>query len=179
VERTPEFTRSSPLVQEAYRFAREAHTSDDLPHPVEVARLMAAAGYADEVIAAALLHDVVEDTQVKEREIRERFGGEVGELVAVLTEDAAVEPYTRRKAEHRDRIAQHSERAAAIYAADKLAKVRQAHTHPAALRKRKLAHYRRSYHLLRKTHPDLPFLEPLRAELKSLRDERTGLRAHA
>src|SRR5205814_7907858 len=59
------------LVRRAYAFAEAAHRGqrrkDDrafIAHPVHVARLLAARGYDEEVVAAALLHDVVEDTPV-------------------------------------------------------------------------------------------------------------------
>ena len=50
---------------------------------------MIVSGFTDdpEMIAAALLHDVVEDTGVTEEEIRERFGSRVACLVANETED--------------------------------------------------------------------------------------------
>ena len=56
-------------MRRAYAFAEAAHRGqrrkDDrafIAHPVHVARLLAARGYDEEVVAAALLHDVVEDT---------------------------------------------------------------------------------------------------------------------
>ena len=45
---------------------------DDLPfvtHPVEVACLLHEAGYSDEVVAAGVLHDVVEDTDAEAAEL--------------------------------------------------------------------------------------------------------------
>ncbi len=41
----------------------------------------------EDVLAAAVLHDVVEDTDVKEAEIREAFGGKVADLVMAESED--------------------------------------------------------------------------------------------
>ena len=64
----------------AYAFAEAAHRGqrrkDDrafIAHPVRVARLLAARGYDEEVVAAALLHDVVEDTPVTLDEVREQL----------------------------------------------------------------------------------------------------------
>ena len=63
-----DFVRRSPLTRDALAFADQRHAGqtrdlDDLPfvtHPVEVACLLHEAGYADEVVAAGVLHDVLE-----------------------------------------------------------------------------------------------------------------------
>lgn len=113
-------------MRRAYAFAEAAHRGqrrkDDrafIAHPVHVARLLAARGYDEEVVAAALLHDVVEDTAVTLDEIRERFGARVAELVACVTEDSAL-PTPERKRAYRE-VLRHSPSAArAICAADKV-----------------------------------------------------------
>ena len=106
----------------------QARKGDDAPyiaHPVEVARLLVDESVADEeLLAATFLHDVVEDTDHTLEEIRERFGSDVGELVEVMTEDKTVEPYERRKEHHRDQVEAGGERPVQIYAADKLANLR-------------------------------------------------------
>ena len=56
-------------------------------HPMEVAEIVASVTNDSEMIAAAWLHDVVEDTGVTLQEIEERFGARVRELVASETED--------------------------------------------------------------------------------------------
>jgi (p)ppGpp synthase/HD superfamily hydrolase len=122
----------SELVGDALRTATRAHAgqlrhgSDGLPyidHPVAVAELLATQRYRDEVLAAALLHDVVEKSEVQMGEVRERFGPEVADLVAALTEDATIEDYEERKKEHRGRVARSGPDAIAIFAADKLTNV--------------------------------------------------------
>ena len=105
------------------RITARRRNSTNIDHPAEV-ELLHDAGYDDEVVAAALLHDVIEDTDTDLTEVGDRFGPRVAELVCVMTEDASIEPYEERKAEHRARVSDHSARAAAIYAADKLAKTR-------------------------------------------------------
>jgi guanosine-3',5'-bis(diphosphate) 3'-pyrophosphohydrolase len=129
----PEFLADSGLARDAYAYAAEAHAGqrrkgDDSPyiaHPTEVARLLHAEGVADEeLIAATFLHDVVEDTEHTIGEIRERFGPEVAAVVDAMTEDKSVEPYERRKDHHRDQVEAAGERPATIYAADKLANLR-------------------------------------------------------
>ena len=83
------------LVDKAARFAIEAHSGvarkgDGLPyiiHPFEVATIAGSVTNDQEVIAAALLHDVVEDTEISAGELRDRFGARVAVLVASETED--------------------------------------------------------------------------------------------
>lgn len=83
------------MIKEAAEFAREAHRGmfrkgTDIPyivHPVETAVIVAAFTDDEEMIAAALLHDVVEDTQVTGEELRQRFGPRVADLVLAETED--------------------------------------------------------------------------------------------
>lgn len=93
-------------------------------HPVAVAELLAEHGYAAETVAAALLHDVVEDSEISAEELEARFGPPVADLVEALTDDESIEPYERRKEEHRRRVAAVGGDALAIYAADKLSNVR-------------------------------------------------------
>jgi (p)ppGpp synthase/HD superfamily hydrolase len=99
-ERAPEFVRSDPLLRDAFELARAAHHGPrrqgetDVDHPVSVAELLASRGYDREVVAAALLHDVVEDTDTDLPELAQRFGAEICELVREMTEDASI-PNTR------------------------------------------------------------------------------------
>ena len=83
------------LVSEAIVFAVEAHDGmrrkkNDLPyilHPMEVAVIVSTMTNDQNLIAAAALHDVVEDTDITIEEIEARFGKRVRELVASETED--------------------------------------------------------------------------------------------
>ena len=95
----------------------------EIAHPVAVAELLSEQGFDDTVVEAALLHDTVEDTTLTSEQIAEYFGPEIATAVAEVTEDARIEPYTARKAEARSRVMR-DRRAAAIYAADKLANTR-------------------------------------------------------
>lgn len=123
----------SDLVKEALETATQAHAgqlrrgSDGLPfidHPIVVADMLASIDYDDEVLAAALLHDVVEKSETTASTIREHFGDRVGDLVEALTEDETIADYEERKREHRDRVARSGADAIAIFAADKLTNVK-------------------------------------------------------
>jgi len=172
LERTGNTPWDSPLLSGALELAREAHEGArnhggaGLEHPRAVAGLLAENGFDESVVAAGLLHDVVEDSDTDLEEIGRRFGGDVGALVAAMTEDEGIGPYRERKAEHRER-ATRDRRVAAIYAADKLAKLRDADPQD-PLPAHKLDHYRETLRALSARHPDAPFLRELREELDRL-----------
>ena len=123
----------SPLVQAALEMAREAHAGQIrngsggrpyIDHPVAVAEHLSEHLSGDEVLAAALLHDVVEDSELEVEDLRVRCGERVAEIVEVLTDNESIEPYDARKGEHRDRVRAADDDALAIYAADKLTNVK-------------------------------------------------------
>jgi (p)ppGpp synthase/HD superfamily hydrolase len=82
------------LIDKAIGFATEAHVGQkrkigSLPyiaHPVGVAMILLEMGCDETVVAAGLLHDVVEDTDVTLEEIRREFGDEVADIVKGCTE---------------------------------------------------------------------------------------------
>ncbi len=102
------------LVQSAFDFANTAHEGQrrkytDEPyivHPLAVASLVTFAGGNNHDVAAALLHDVVEDTDVTNAEIADRFGLQVAGLVAEVTDVSKPEDGNRtvRKAIDRDHL---------------------------------------------------------------------------
>jgi hypothetical protein len=78
----PPFAEGRPTVHSAVEWASQMHghqrrTMDHAPfvlHPLEVASLLYGRGFDDEVIAAGVLHDLVENTDATIAEVRERFG---------------------------------------------------------------------------------------------------------
>ena len=54
-------------------------------HPLNVAYILADIGLDDSTICAALLHDVVEDTDVTDNDIKRDFGVEIAQMVAGVT----------------------------------------------------------------------------------------------
>lgn len=66
-------------------------------HPLKVANLLMSSGEDNfELLIAAILHDVVEDSDATKEEISKEFGQEVSDLVAEVTDDKEL-PYTIRK----------------------------------------------------------------------------------
>lgn len=85
------------LIDDAIIFAAQAHGAiehrrkkSNLPyiaHPIEVMAIVSTvSGHTEEMLAAAVLHDVVEDTPVEADEIRAIFGDEIAALVGWLTD---------------------------------------------------------------------------------------------
>jgi (p)ppGpp synthase/HD superfamily hydrolase len=172
----PVFARRTPRLTAAYCFARDAHErrrrqgGATFEHPSAVARLLADAGYPEEVVAAALLHDVVEDTATDMDELADRFGPDIASLVAQLTEDPDIRGYDRRKGELRRRATSEGPEAAAIFVADKLASARHLNAHGEVPEREKLEHYARTERAARRRYPGMPFLDPLAEEIAQLRE---------
>jgi (p)ppGpp synthase/HD superfamily hydrolase len=128
----PRLVDASPLIASAYELAAAAHAGqrrkDDgspyISHPVAVAQVLREAGFREQMIAAALLHDVVEDTELSTEEVAERFCDEVAELVDALSEDAGIEDFEERKRAHREQVEEAGREAVAIYIADKLSNLK-------------------------------------------------------
>lgn len=89
-----------------FEFAAEAHagqyrkTGDKIPyisHPMRVAKNLARHGAADDVISAAVLHDVIEDCGVSASELADKFGERIAKLVAGCTEDKSIIDWVERK----------------------------------------------------------------------------------
>ena len=120
--------------------------------------LLADRGADDEVVAAGLLHDVLEDTSVTQDELQREFGARITDLVAHLSEDASIEPYAERKAHLREQVADGGPDAATVFLADKLARLQALEQTGAQLEPQKLEHYRATLELLSRTYPGAPFI---------------------
>jgi len=86
------------LVEKAYSFAEEAHRGqlrnsgeEYIQHPLEVAKILAELELDEATIAAALLHDVVEDTKYTMEDIEKEFGPHVALLVDGVTKLGRIE----------------------------------------------------------------------------------------
>jgi GTP diphosphokinase / guanosine-3',5'-bis(diphosphate) 3'-diphosphatase len=90
------------LLNRAYVYAMKAHGNQTrasgeayFNHPLEVAAILAEMRLDSATIAAALLHDTVEDTEATHQEIIEKFGPEIAELVDGLTKIKQLDRVTR------------------------------------------------------------------------------------
>jgi (p)ppGpp synthase/HD superfamily hydrolase len=122
--------QTSPLVRRALEFASvkhqgqfRKHPTQKIPyisHPVSVGLMLARAGYDDEVVAAGVLHDVVEDCGVKLEELNDIFGPRVARLVDQVSEPSKELSWETRKGAYRKKLETADKEALAIAAADHL-----------------------------------------------------------
>lgn len=94
-------------------------------HPLAVARILAEEGGVDDqiVLAAALLHDTIEDTDTTADELRAEFGEQVAAIVLEVTDDKAL-PKARRKELQVEHAPHLSREAKLVKLADKVANLR-------------------------------------------------------
>jgi (p)ppGpp synthase/HD superfamily hydrolase len=184
-----DFVERSPLTRDALAFAASCHEGqtrelNDIPfvtHPVEVACLLHEAGYSDEVVAAGVLHDVLEETNAELGDLEDRFGPDVAGLVAAVSDDPSIKDDAERKAALRDQVARAGDRAAAVFAADKVSKARELRRRAGHGRfehrdKARVEHYEASLDMLADLIPGHDLLDRLRDELEALHAQPSGRR---
>jgi (p)ppGpp synthase/HD superfamily hydrolase len=179
-EVSPTFAEGLPLTRGALEFALERHAGQlrgecapFVQHPLEVALLLSLAGYEDDVVASGVLHDVLENTDTDGVELKERFGQTVAALVHAVSEDDSITHDRARKSALRGQVARSSTNAAAIFAADKVSKVRELRSRLScglpAEADLKLDHYRASLAMLeQRLGGRHPLVQQLRFELEML-----------
>lgn len=129
------------LLTRAFRFAAERHAAQRrkgaagepyVNHLAEVAELVAGAtgGRDPQLVAAAVLHDTVEDTDTTHAELVERFGADVAGLVAEVTDDKSL-PKAERKRLQVAHAPSRSPRAKILKLADKTSNLRAVAASPA------------------------------------------------
>jgi GTP diphosphokinase / guanosine-3',5'-bis(diphosphate) 3'-diphosphatase len=103
-EYNPEVDRA--LLEHAFTYASKAHEGqqrrsgeDFILHPLGVGRILSELRQDDQTIAAALLHDVVEDTPTTIEEIRAEFGDEIAQLVEGVTKLTRIHFQSREHAQ--------------------------------------------------------------------------------
>lgn len=86
------------LIMKAYNYAVEHHGDQKrrsgepyIIHPLNVAYILAGVGLDEATICAALLHDVVEDTDATDTDLRREFGDEIADMVAGVTKLEAMQ----------------------------------------------------------------------------------------
>src|SRR5690625_188415 len=92
------------MKHQAREFATKAHQGQSrkssnapyITHPIRVAERLEQEGFSNELVCAAYLHDVVEDTPYEIEDIEEIFGEKIAHLVTAHTEDKT-KSWTERK----------------------------------------------------------------------------------
>jgi len=124
---------NNQLILKAAHFAAQKHrdqrrkdedASPYINHPISVAKIISEIGYVadSEVLAAALLHDTIEDTKTTPEELIDNFGERVCSLVQEVTDDKNL-PKLERKQRQIDHAKEISEGAALIKLGDKISNV--------------------------------------------------------
>ena len=181
----PTFLQSLPMALRAYEFAREAHreqrresdAAEFIIHPLEVASLLNNTGHSDRVVASGVLHDILERTDTTIETIEASFGRDIARVVASVSEDESIGDLRERKHGLREQVADGGEDVAAVYAADKVAKVRELRSRVARGEHlngahdelhHKLEHYQASLSVLERVASEHVLVRQLRFELESL-----------
>ena len=125
------------LLDRAIVFAVRAHGGTErrgkgfpyIVHPMEAVEIVATMTSDQELLAAAALHDTVEDTDVTEEQIRAEFGERVASLVAAESDEPhehrdSIDNWRARKQTAIDRIAAASHDAKIVALGDKLSNMR-------------------------------------------------------
>jgi hypothetical protein len=145
----------------------------DVDHPIEVAHKLFEAGYESHVVAAGLLHEAISSGALSGGELADEVGAPTAALVELVTERRDISDADRRGLELRARVARSGGRAAAIYAADRLATlrdIRRAPTRPSAgALATQLRNVERDVRMLSRVDSTSPFLQELEGELEATR----------
>ena len=125
------------LLDRAIVFAVRAHAGTErrgkgfpyIVHPMEAVEIVATMTPDQELLAAAALHDTVEDTDVTIAQIQTEFGDRVAELVAMESDEPhqsrdSIENWRARKQTAIDRLARASRDAKIVALGDKLSNMR-------------------------------------------------------
>ena len=133
-------SRQILLILKACEFAADKHRNQRrkdhartpyINHPLAVARVLSDEGGVKdaEILAAAILHDTLEDTQTTREGLRKAFGRRVASLVAEVTDDKTL-PKQVRKQRQIDHGPSKSQGAALIKVADKICNLRDLRRSP-------------------------------------------------
>lgn len=177
------FLDHMPLTQSAVAFARRRHGDQKrradgasvILHLLEVASALERAGYGDAIVAAAVLHDVLENTGAERSELESTFGSSVATLVETVSDDPAIRSLEARKRDTCERVRRAGVEAQVVYAADKVSKTRELRwlvaRDPAdpeiGVR---TGWYRHALEMLEEQIPQSRLVEALRFELEALEE---------
>ena len=128
---------NTAILDRAIMFAVKAHTGTErrgkgypyIIHPMEAVEIVATMTKDQELLAAAILHDTVEDTNVTIDQIRDEFGDRVADLVASESDEMPVgvseeDSWHARKQAAIDRLSKASREAKIVAMGDKLSNMR-------------------------------------------------------
>jgi guanosine-3',5'-bis(diphosphate) 3'-pyrophosphohydrolase len=112
---------------------KDANATPYINHPIALAKVLKEEGDIDDiaVLAAAILHDTIEDTETTADELRARFGDEITGIVLEVTDDKSL-PKAERKRLQIEHAAHASPKAKLVKLADKICNLRDIASSPPA-----------------------------------------------
>ena len=184
----------SEKIQKAIRFSIRTHdvyqkqlrkgkTISYITHPLTVGLMLARVGADEDVIAAGILHDTIEDSmnekKVTKEMLAERFGERVADIVDSVTEQDKALPWEERKRGALEHIAHFSHDSLLVKSADVLSNTTEliydigerghaVFDHFSASKERTLGHYARVIETILQKWPENPLAEDLRVVAKDL-----------
>jgi guanosine-3',5'-bis(diphosphate) 3'-pyrophosphohydrolase len=145
---TPELGMTNPddpvgLLLKAVAFAAEKHKNQRrkdaeatpyINHPIALANVLKQEGGVDDVavLAAAILHDTIEDTETTAEELRALFGEEITGIVLEVTDDKSIKDKAKRKQLQVEHAPHASHKAKLVKLADKICNLRDIASNPPA-----------------------------------------------
>src|SRR3954447_7409410 len=120
------------VIEKALQIAAKAHVNQrrkgsDIPyivHPVAVGMILMKAGYDEVLIAAGILHDTVEDTDLSLQDVEQEFGTKIAEIVAGCSEPDKSLSWDQRKTHTIEYLKNAPSDIRAVACADKLHNIR-------------------------------------------------------
>jgi (p)ppGpp synthase/HD superfamily hydrolase len=181
----------APIIKNAIRFSIKTHEvyqkqkrkGKDIPyitHPLIVGILLSRAGADEEIVAAGILHDTIEDSaafkKVTKEMLKGRFGERVSEIVNDVSDLSRLKTWDERKQEALDRIKSFPRDSLMVKAADVLANstelLNDYHHHGgkvfdrfAAPREKIIWYYTAASTALLKRWPKIPFAADLKSTI--------------
>ena len=110
---------------------KDIYASPYINHPIRVAQILSEIGEIDdvEILAAAVLHDTVEDTETTSEELEGEFGVRIARIVSQVTDDKTLSKAERKQLQI-ERACHISKEGALVKVADKIANVQDVSSNP-------------------------------------------------
>lgn len=174
-------TRAFVLADKCHRGQKRKEGLPYITHPVAVAKLLKAAGYEDDVVAAGLLHDVLEDSGCEVEEIDRALNRRVTRMVIEVSDKNKTYYWAKRKKLYLEGLKQASFDSLAVACADKADNLRSINKACRRLGKvflksfssaigPKLKNYSNILKLIRRRYPKCPILHLYNSELLKLKN---------
>lgn len=114
------YERALSIAASSHKDQKRKHDgSPYIVHPVMVAYILEQHGFSEIVVAAGLVHDVLEDSDISEQELRKELGSEIVDIVTAVSENTEL-PWEDRKEQYVSDVVSSGESVWAVSVADKI-----------------------------------------------------------